>query len=276
MTNTATSTGEVLSHFGFHHLPFTRELPVEQRFPHPIYDQPLQQLLKCVNQRMSAALIAPAGTGKTTLLRTLMARLPEARYRVHYVKVTDLSKRDFCREIATAVGAEPAGNYPTLVRRLQEKFSHDLNTDARRPVVFLDESHDIRRDVLGVLRLLTNFDMDSRLVVSFVLAGQPPLAQLLRHEQLVDIAQRLACYATLRPLSRAEIGDYVQHRCHIAGAQTFPFDQGAIEALYEIGRGNLRATDHLSRQSLELAQQANCPVIDASHVAQARKHLWPA
>jgi molybdopterin-guanine dinucleotide biosynthesis protein len=46
---------------------------------------------------MSAALIAPAGAGKTALLRRLVAELPEARYQVSYVKVTSLSKRDLCR-----------------------------------------------------------------------------------------------------------------------------------------------------------------------------------
>ncbi len=269
------SSGNVLSHFGFHTLPFTREIRIEDRYRHPIYDQALQQVFNAVNKRMSAALIAPAGTGKTTVLRALMAQLPESRYRVHYVKVTDLSKRDFCREMATAVGVEPAGNYPTLVRRLQEQFSNDLDVDAVRPVVFLDESHDIRRDVLGVMRILTNFEMDSRLVVCFVLSGQPPLIKLLRHERLVDIAQRLSCYATLRPMSRAEIKGYIEHRCNIAGAETVPFDSGAIEALYEIGRGNLRATDHLALQSLEGVYETNGAIVDASEIAKARKRLWP-
>ena len=60
---------------------------------HELYERPLKHLFGTLDKRMSAALIAPAGTGKTMLLRALMARLPQARYRVHYVKVTDLSKR---------------------------------------------------------------------------------------------------------------------------------------------------------------------------------------
>jgi type II secretory pathway predicted ATPase ExeA len=146
------------SRFGFHCLPFTREIGGADRFAHELYERPLEYLLRAVDKRMSAALIAPAGTGKTTLLRALMASLPESRYRVRYVKVTDLSKRDLCREIATAVGAEPAGTYPTLVRRLQERFANDLDVDAVRPVLFLDDSHGMRPEVLGILRILTNFD----------------------------------------------------------------------------------------------------------------------
>ncbi len=265
----------MLSRFGFHCLPFTREIRVAERFTHEVYERPLQYLLRALDKRMSAALIAPAGTGKTTLLRALMDALPESRYRVRYVKVTDLCKRDLCREIGTAVGIEPTGNYPTLVRRLQERFSNDLDIDAVRPVLFLDDSHDMRREVLGILRILTNFDMDSKLVLSFVLAGQPPLTRLLRDERLQDVTHRLAHCATLRPLSRKEIHEYIVHRCHIAGSASTPFDGGAMSAIYEIGRGNLRATDHLALQALELAHDDDCDVVDAQHVTAARRLLWP-
>ena len=71
---------------------------------------------------MSAALIAPAGTGKTVALRMLVAALPETRFQVHYVKVTGLSKRDLCKEIAVACGLSPTGIYPALVRKLQDAF----------------------------------------------------------------------------------------------------------------------------------------------------------
>ncbi|MCP4379665.1 MAG: ATP-binding protein [bacterium] len=146
----------MLSRFGFHCLPFTREIQVAERFTHEVFDRPLQYLLRAVDKRMSAALIAPSGTGKTMLLRALMDGLPESRCRVRYVKVTDLSKRDLCREIGTAVGIEPAGNYPTLVRRLQERFSNDLDVDAVRPVLFHDLCVALRNVKLGswIFRIL--------------------------------------------------------------------------------------------------------------------------
>lgn len=267
------NTVEFLSRFGFHSTPFTREVRVSELFVHKPHREVLEHLFRVASNRMSAALIAPAGTGKTILMRSLAERLPETRYRVHYVKVTDLSKRDLCREIAAAVDAEPAGIYPALVRRLQERFAASFDIDSMRPVLFLDEAHDIRPDVLGILRILTNFDMDSRLVVSIILAGQPPLAKILRHPKLEDVAQRLSHQATLGMLSRKETAEYIQHRCHVAGLSSCPFDSSAIEALFEIGRGNFRATDHLALKSLETAHHANCDTIDSNHVTTARGML---
>jgi len=263
------------SRFGFHSTPFTREIPAGDLLRFPFFDEALTALERTVDQRMSAALIAPAGVGKTALLRALREQLPEARYRVTYVKVTALSKRDMCREIAAATGAESAGSYPALVRNLQEHYTGAVATDGLRPVLILDEAHDMRPDVLAMLRVLTNFEMDSRLVTSVILAGQTPLRDLLRRDDLEAVARRLAHYASLRPLSRDENVRYLEHRTAVAGAAQAPFDTRALDAIYEIGRGNLRATDHLALKALELAHDAGDDVVAATHVIEARKVLWP-
>ena len=166
---------DILGHFSLQALPFTRELAVSQHFSLPQFDAAADGLFEAVDNRMSAALIAPAGTGKTSVLRRLQSRLPDARYRVSYLKVTNLSRREMAREIATALGLPPAGSYPMLVRRLQEGCISSLDTESRRPVLLIDEAHEMRPDVLSMLRVLTNFDMDSRLVVSLVLTGQSKL-----------------------------------------------------------------------------------------------------
>jgi type II secretory pathway predicted ATPase ExeA len=261
--------------FGFHTTPFTREIPPQQHLSFPFFDDALAGLQRCIEAKMSAALIAPAGTGKTALLRRLTAALPEARFYVRYVKVTDLSKRDLCREVAMACGAPPAGSFPGLVRRLQERFEQTLHVDGRRSVLYLDEAQDLRPDALALVRLLTNFEMDSRLVVSLVLCGQPSLKSMLSRDEQEAVARRLHHYATLRLLSREECVQYVTHRCTLAGAHALPFDAAALEAMYEISCGNLRALDGLSLKALERAALAKKNVAGAQHVAEARKDLWP-
>ena len=206
------SAADLRSHFGLALIPFTREISVESHWHCAHFDEPLADLVRTIDGRMSAVLIAPAGTGKTALLRALRARLPEARYMVHYVKVTSLSKRDICREIAVAAGLAPAGSYPMLVRRLQERFEAVHGDDGLRHVLLIDEAHDMRPEVLAILRILTNFDMDSRLVLSLVLAGQGALAQMLQRDELEAVSRRMAHFATLRLLSRTESRKYMEDR----------------------------------------------------------------
>ncbi len=264
-----------LSDFGFRKTPFTREISPKERWSLPHQNEVVEALEEAVVQRMSCALIAPSGTGKTVALRTLLDRLPDARYQLRYVKVTGLSKRDLCKEIACACGLAPAGTYPALVRKLQEAFLYVSSTDSLRPVLVLDEAHDLRRDSLAMLRLLTNFEMDSKLVLSVVLAGQPPLRTMLARAECEAVAQRLAHYATLRLLSREETRGYIEHRCAIAGAKADPFDASAHEVIFEMSRGNLRAIDRLSLKSLQLASKAGARAVSSAEVIAARQQLWP-
>jgi len=266
---------DLRSHHGFHATPFTRELPVQHHFRLGHTDAVFEALLDCIERRMSAALIAPAGSGKTALVRRLVDRLPEARYDISYVKVTGLSKRDMCREVARACGAEPAGSYPSLVNRLQERFEHTCGSEGRRPLVVLDEAHDLRPDVLSMLRILTNFEMDSRLVVSLLLVGQPSLRRMLARDDQQAIARRLARVAELRLLSRDETARYVEHRCVVAGATTVPFDDSAIDAIFELSRGNMRAIDRLALEALLICARRGEAAASAVHVTTARKDLWP-
>lgn len=259
--------------FGFHKTPFTRELSENEFLPLPHIDEALQGLLDALEERMSAAVISPAGAGKTSLLRALRARLPEARYRVRYVKVTNLGNRDMCREISAACGMNPAGNYPALVRALQDHFENLTQTGGLRPVLLLDEAHDLRPETLAMLRILTNFDMDSRLVLSVVVAGQPGLARMLKRDELQSVAGRMAHFAVLRLLSRDETKKYIEHRTAVAGASDFPFDKGASESIYELTRGNLRAIDALALKALWKAAANEDSVVASAHVVAARKEL---
>lgn len=261
--------------FGFHSLPFTREMTVGQRFELPFFADALTGLHRAIDQRSCAALIAPAGTGKTALLRQLRDQLPDARYQMRYIKVSRLSRRDLCKEIAVTHGIDPVGAVPAVLRRLQERFVVQSANEGTRPVLVLDEAHELRPETLDLLRILTNFEMDSRLVLSIVLAGQPYLQTMLRHSAHDAVLRRLGHIATLRLLAGDEIPGYVAHRCVIAGGLPQLFAPSGIDAIAEMTRGNLRAIDQLALKALEVAHDTNRDVVDANLVALARKQVMP-
>ena len=261
-------------HFGFKTTPFSREFSIEKRLEFQHLEEQTEALRKVVDKRMSACLMAPAGTGKSVILRSLRSRLPEARYRVSHIKVTDLSNRDLCREIATACGARQSGNYPSLVRSIQEKFSERAETEGLRCCVLIDDAHEMRPNGLAMLRLLTNFDLDSKLVVSVIIAGQPELRDRLYRNGLEDIRRRLVHCGELRLLSRDESVAYMKHRVLTAGLSKFPFDASATEAIYEMSRGNMRAIDTLALKALEKAADAKISTVGQQNVVSARAEVW--
>ena len=105
--------------------------------------------------------------------------------------------------------------------------------------------------------------------------GHHQARSVTAHDEQEAMARRIIHYAQLRLLSRDELAQYVAHRCAVAGAARAPFDDRALDAIFEIGRGNLRATDDLAFKSLDYAAAAGHAAVAVQHVIAARKDLWP-
>lgn len=261
------------AHFGFTEWPFTQEISANKMWRHPGLDELVDELDSAVSARMSVAVIAPSGTGKTALLRRLVERLPETRYLLADIKVTSVSNRDFYRGLARALAVEPTGTWPALLEKLQSYAQTLAATEARRLVIIIDEAQDMRPEVLSTLRVLTNFKLDSELLISIILVGDGGLDTLLHRPNMEALRSRLSRVIRIRLLSRTETKTYIEHRLDLAGARQQILDDSAVEAVYDFSRGNLRAIDHLCRTALDLAARQNLTTIDAGIVTAARKKL---
>lgn len=263
----------VLSNFGFHKMPFTREVGSQEYFDSKQIQESLGYLADVLKNRRSGAIIAPPGLGKTCLLRKLRQSLPESRFDFHYVKCSKLGKVDMYRELCIALGLPTKGTAPSLRLRIEEYFLSLSSSKAMVPVLLLDDAHEIRPDILVLLRILTNFEMDSKLLLSIILCGQKALRQTLKMPALEDVAKRLSHVATLQSLSKEESINYIRHRCSLAGQTQPPFDEGALLSIIEQTHGNMRAMDELCCKTLEIATHQGSKVCDSNQVLQARGYL---
>ena len=264
---------DVQSHFGLSGPPFTREIATQKMWRQPGLDELVRDLEATVSARDSAAVIAPSGSGKTALIRRLVDSLPEARYHVADIKVTSVGNRDLYRSLARALGIEPSGTWPSLLESLQTHAHTLATTEARRTVLIIDEAQDLRPQVLATLRMLTNFRLDSELLISLILVGDSGLETLLHRPDMIALRSRLACVVRIRLLSRTETRSYIDHRLDIVGARSAILDDSAIEAVFDFSRGNIRAIDHLCRIALDLAARSTIETIDAGTITAARKKL---
>lgn len=262
-----------LSHFGLAGQPFTQEISPNRMWRQPDLDQFVDDLEAAVFGRTSSAVIAPSGSGKSALMRRVVDRLPETRYQIVVYKVTSVGKRDFYRGLASASGIEPKGTWPCLLQDLQDYAKALVSTEARRPVIIVDEAQDMRPEVLSTLRMLTNFNLDSELLISIILVGDSGLDTLLHRPDMEALRSRLALVLRLRLLSRGETKAYIDHRLDVVGARRQLFDDSAVEAVFDYSRGNFRAIDHLCRTALTLAARQSVETVDAGLITAARKRL---
>ena len=158
------------------------------------------------------------GTGKTTLLNSVLATFVKDCVSTAFVCNPSLDTLDFFEIVLTEFGIEPkmrtkSGMLIQLNRWLVERFRVQGVC-----VIMVDEAQDLSWELLEEIRLLTNLETSSEKLVQVVLAGQPELEEKLRNPRVRQLRQRISLWCRTRALSGEETHAYITERLRIAGA----------------------------------------------------------
>ncbi|GGI69673.1 ExeA family protein [Shewanella gelidii] len=232
-------------------------------------------------------LTGEVGTGKTTVSRTLLNQLPE-HTDTAFILNPSLTELELLATLCDELGIQYAES-PTL-KQLTDLISQYLlknHENGRNTVMIIDEAQHLRAEVLEQLRLLTNLETDTKKLLQVILIGQPELQQLLKRQELRQLAQRITARYHLLPLNEEEVGLYVQHRLQVAGRYEPLFNSGAIKALHKQTGGIPRLINLLCERALMAGYGQSKLPIDrkiiqsaASEVlgldAPQQRWFWPA
>jgi len=184
-------------------------------------------------------LTGEVGTGKTTLVRSLLLNRMPANADVAVVLNPQLSALEFlvtiCEELHVPV-PEERDSIKALIDTLNGHLL-TAHADGRRTILVVDEAQNLAPDVLEQVRLLTNLETAKQKLLQIVLIGQPELRELLARNDLRQLAQRITGRYHLEPLSREETEQYIEHRLKIAGALGEIFDTGAKREAFRLTQG---------------------------------------
>ena len=238
-------------HFGLTEKPFSispdpRYLYLSQR-----HADALAHLLYGITESNGfIQLTGEVGTGKTTLIRSLLGQLPDST-EIALILNPQLSTKQFlqaiCRELE--VGFVTRDTASTLIDRLNARLL-ELHAEGRRAVLIVDEAQTMSPELLEQIRLLTNLETDRQKLLQIVLIGQPELRDMLARRSMRQIAQRITGRYHLEPLTAADTAVYVGHRMSVAGGRPGIFGRGAIRALYRRARGIPRLINVIADRAL--------------------------
>ncbi|QIR15277.1 ExeA family protein [Shewanella aestuarii] len=214
-------------------------------------------------------LTGEVGTGKTTVSRCLLQQLPE-NTDTAFILNPSLTEQELlatlCDELKISYGENPS------IKQLTDLLSQYLlqnHKNGRNTVLIIDEAQHLRSEVLEQLRLLTNLETDTKKLLQVILIGQPELQQLLKRQDLRQLAQRITARYHLLPLNLDELALYVQHRLQVAGRHQPLFTAKSIRRLHKYSGGIPRLTNLLCERALMAGYgQAKVP-IDHKMVDQA-------
>lgn len=216
-------------------------------------------------------LTGEVGTGKTTVLRSLLLQLPP-NCDVALILNPRVTPAEFlqciCDELHVQAPATAAGSVKALVDLLTH-FLLDAHARSRRVVLMVDEAQNLSTDVLEQVRLLTNLETATQKLLQILLIGQPELRTMLAQPELRQLAQRVTGRYHLEALRRRETIAYIRHRLRVAGANRELFSAAARNELHRLSRGVPRIINVIADRALLGAYTREEHLVTAGFVRRA-------
>jgi len=241
------------SFFGLQEKPFAITPDPRYLYLSERHAEALAHLLYGINEAGGfIQLTGEVGTGKTTVIRSLLEQLP-GHADVALILNPRVTPAEFlltiCEELHVAVPESGQGSTKTLMDLLGR---HLLETHARgrRVVLIVDEAQNLSTQTLEQVRLLTNLETATTKLLQIILIGQPELRELLDQPDLRQLAQRITGRYHLNPLSEEESAGYVKHRMRVAGATAEVFTPSALREIHRLSGGIPRVINVICDRAL--------------------------
>lgn len=238
------------TYFGLRERPFSKTPDPRFLFLSRGHREALARMQYAVEERDLVLLTGEIGCGKTTLSRALMDALDD-NYKVVCLINPRLTPLEFLSSLARHLGVKDPARFKVDLLEQIGRCLFDCYEQGITPVVVIDEAQLVpHKETFDEIRLLTNFQLDDRNLISLVLMGQPELKKRLRHRAYEPLRQRIGMQYNLQPLSLAETAEYLDFRLVRAGGRPGLFDEKAVEDIYHYSGGVPRMINHAASLAL--------------------------
>ena len=261
------------AYWGMEFNPFDKETAERQFYRNNDFNEMTRRLEYLRNVRGIGLFTGLPGTGKTACLRSFVSGLNQSLYRVTYLPMTTISASEFYRDLAKGLGLEPCYRKIDNFRNIQERIRDLYREQKTTLVVLVDEAQYLGRAVLADLKLLRNFEMDSRNYAVLVLAGQPVLNSTLSMQVHEALRQRIVINYQMQGLAAQEVADYARDRMKLCGVSREVFEPAALEAAYGASGGGIRRLNALLHRALIIGCEQKRDTIGTETIMDAANEI---
>jgi general secretion pathway protein A len=265
------------SFFGLNEKPFSITPDPRFLFLSERHAEALAHLVYGINEAGGfIQLTGEVGTGKTTVVRSLLAQAPK-HAEIALILNPRMTPSEFllaiCEELGIHVEPRSEGSLKDLVDLLSFHLLK-AHAEGKRIVLVVDEAQNLAPEVLEQVRLLTNLETETQKLLQIILIGQPELRELLDRTELRQLAQRITGRYHLDPLSREETAAYVRHRLRVAGATREVFTHYALREIARLSGGVPRLINIICDRALLGAFTEDRHAVGAAIVRRAAGEVF--
>jgi general secretion pathway protein A len=259
------------SFFGFKEKPFTITPNPRFIFLSKNHKEAFAHLLYGIDSHAGfIELTGEVGTGKTTVLRSLLNQLDSDTYRTALIFNPSLSAIELLQNINHEYGisCEEQKNSPLL--QTLNQFLLQQNAAGRTVVLVIDEAQNLDPQVLEQIRLISNLETEKDKLIQIVLVGQPELREKLKKTELRQLSQRITVRYHLCPMDFHDTVDYIEHRLEVAAGQSSEiFSAGALKRIFRFSGGLPRLINVACDRALLIAYTKGSREVTARMVSAA-------
>lgn len=262
-----------MTHFGFSKKPFSSSLKPADLL---ITSQMKEWQARCdfvATHRLWAVLTGEVGAGKSTAIRWALDLLPHPEFRPLLVTASGGSVLEIYRRILAALTLPQPGVRAKMFAAIAQAC-RDTASQNVTPVLVIDEASLLSLEVFRELHTLTQFDCDSKSILSVILVGQEDLIDKLSYPTSKPLASRIVARMHFVGGAEQDTNDYVMHHLHLAGVKPTLFEPASITALHQASGGILRHINNLARNAMISAAAKKQKIVTADDVRIATSELF--
>lgn len=233
------------------------------------YKEVIFRLNYLLNNKGFGILTGGPGRGKTTIIRNWANSLNSSLYKVIYISLSTVTVVEFYKNMATQLGLEPMCRKSDNFKIIQNEITRYSVEKRVTPVIIIDEANYISNGVLNDLKMIFNFDMDSRDRAIVLLVGLPQLNNTMRLVANEPLRQRITMNYNLDNLNKSETKDYILAKLNGAKCTTNIFDETAMEAIANASNGIPRIINKICDSSLMIGNTKNLNTINSDIIMLA-------
>jgi type II secretory pathway predicted ATPase ExeA len=194
-------------------------------------------------------------------------------YKTVYLSLSTITVMDFYKGLCIGLGITPMHRKIDMFKQIQDAIKTYVNDRKITPIIVLDEAQYLRADILNDLKMLLNFDIDSKDYAVLILVGQPILNDMLSRNSHEALKQRIVVNYNLAGLELTEVEDYLKNRLTIAGINENIIEEGAIKAIASNCNGSTRKLNSIMENCLMICEQKKENIITTEIAMLAENEL---